>query len=793
MKVTCEYKKDSRTLTLYLPDDVGEFLPEGSIGEGVLAPGSVNSDHLQDYIILAKHIVNEIITEEKIANFSISADKLADGSVTTDKIATKAITTIKLDDSCITSVQLQDGSIGQTKIQAGNALITIVSSLPALPNDDYPHGSTIFLTTDNKLYRSTGTTWKKNVDNTDITGQLTRDQLDVLARNRINNLLVESEGSTGWDLPYGCSIVEVDGFKAIKAEAQSGEWPGGINFSSEYFFVDPNEILEFSFGLECPQYTVGSSGLYIGIGDFGGEYYKQYKWSFAEKKWEVYYESYNNCYFIYDYKSPVRRFFKTYILGSNVDIDKVPAPSFPDMEYNIFCMQLLPGAVSTRVRSGLNTPTPGDYWYFIAPQILAHGSYNIRASNILAESITAGQIATNAITTDKIDASAVTSDKIEAGAIVAAKLAAGSVISEKLAAGAILAAHIASGSITADHIAANTITADKFVSTLFGNLNIMFNYIRTVMGEVSQNTKEFTYSDLNGYSKTNLLLLLLSDGNPVLFVTPDRTWDSAYTWDGTSKWDSSSRTSASLESSSIDTSDSNLKQLNLSFIKEGNKSTDSYTLKAIYSNDNSSWGSNYPDFNDNIWDTLDTQESGNLVTGLGEQGEWRYYKIRVELTLSSDHNYQLIRNLQTVFSIVNIPMTDVGHVVIHPWGYYKIISGTWTKEYSSGGDCYIQTLSGEGNEIDYKVALSTGKYKLSFVNNKMNYGGLFDIYVGDSVIMDDLDTYSSTSSWSETTSNTFEITQSGLYTLKFKNVGKNASSLGYRLSMKDLAIYRVES
>ena len=200
MKVTCEYKKDSRTLTLYLPDDVGEFLPEGSIGEGVLAPGSVNSDHLQDYIILAKHIVNEIITEEKIANFSISAAKLAAGSVTTDKIATKAITTIKLDDSCITSVQLQDGSIGQKKIQAGNALITIVSSLPEFPNPDYPQGSTIFLTTDNKIYRSTGTSWVKNVDTTDISGQLSRDQLDVLARNRINNLLVESEGSNGWIL-----------------------------------------------------------------------------------------------------------------------------------------------------------------------------------------------------------------------------------------------------------------------------------------------------------------------------------------------------------------------------------------------------------------------------------------------------------------------------------------------------------------------------------------------------------------------------------------------------------------
>ena len=117
---------------------------------------------------ISKHIVNEIITEEKIANFSISADKLADGSVTTDKIATKAITTIKLDDSCITSVQLQDGSIGQKKIQVGNALITIVSSLPAFPNPDYPQGSTIFLTTDNKIYRSTGTSWVKNVDTTAI-------------------------------------------------------------------------------------------------------------------------------------------------------------------------------------------------------------------------------------------------------------------------------------------------------------------------------------------------------------------------------------------------------------------------------------------------------------------------------------------------------------------------------------------------------------------------------------------------------------------------------------------------
>jgi len=791
MKVTCEYKKDSRTLTFYLPDDVGEFLPEGSIGEGVLAPGSVNSDHLQDYIILAKHIVNEIITEEKIANFSISADKLADGSVTTDKIATKAITTIKLDDSCITSAQLQDGSIGQTKIQAGNALITIVSSLPALPNDDYPHGSTIFLTTDNKLYRSTGTTWKKNVDNTDITGQLTRDQLDVLARNRINNFLVESEGSTGWSLGSGCSIVEVDGFKAIKAEAQSGGWHG-INFPSESFFVDPNEILEFSFGLECPQYTEGGSGLYIGIGHPGTEYYKVYYWSFAEKKWQLYFESYNNCYFIYNYKSPVRRFFKTYILGSNVDIDKVPAPSFPDMEYTIWCMQLLPGAVSTRVRSGLNTPTPGDYWYFIAPQILAHGSYNIRASNILAESITAGQIATNAITSDKIDANSITSEKIESGAIVAAKLAAGSVVTEKLATGAILAAHIAAGAIEAQHIAAGTITADKFESTFYGDLDLVFSYVKQLMGNVDLDRLYFTLNQvlqgtLTDFSYTG------SGEQYFLWLTPSRAWDGAYTWDGTSKWDASNKTSASILSAAYDTSNTTMKQLFLNATKLFGKKPSAIKIEAIYSTDSTDWGTNFPDYDDDTWEELDDTGVGMLLHATGSQGEWRYYKFKITFTFTSDYDYFGIVRLNASVAKSRLPVLLTPNVTIDSKAFYST-SGTWEPKGSTSMSHYLQnTSNANGDYLLYKTALLEGSYKLYFDYLEAATAGIVKIYVNDGLVLTQ-DCYAAANGAHKSAlSSTFVIGSDQEVVIKVKVDGKNASSMGYRANIFELVLIRQES
>src|SRR5690606_12370867 len=53
-----------------------------------------------------------------------------------------------------------------------------VSTLPQLPNPEYPQGSVVFLTTDNKLYRSTGTAWTAEVPTTDLSGTITETQID---------------------------------------------------------------------------------------------------------------------------------------------------------------------------------------------------------------------------------------------------------------------------------------------------------------------------------------------------------------------------------------------------------------------------------------------------------------------------------------------------------------------------------------------------------------------------------------------------------------------------------------
>ena len=72
----------------------------------------------------------------------------------------------------------------------------------------------------------------------------------------------------------------------------------------------------------------------------------------------------------------------------------------------------------------------------ITAQQLEQSEYeqHFHASNLVAESITAGKIAAGAITTEKLDALAVTAGKIAAGAITTTKIDAGAVTTSKLAA-----------------------------------------------------------------------------------------------------------------------------------------------------------------------------------------------------------------------------------------------------------------------------------------------------------------------------------------------------------------------
>lgn len=74
---------------------------------------------------------------------------------------------------------VQDGVIDFAQFATGIRPPKIVDALPTLPDTDWPQGSTVFLTTDEKLYRNTdGSTWSAVVDTSDLDGTITGTQIE---------------------------------------------------------------------------------------------------------------------------------------------------------------------------------------------------------------------------------------------------------------------------------------------------------------------------------------------------------------------------------------------------------------------------------------------------------------------------------------------------------------------------------------------------------------------------------------------------------------------------------------
>lgn len=89
----------------------------------------------------------------------------------------------------------------------------------------------------------------------------------------------------------------------------------------------------------------------------------------------------------------------------------------------------------------------------------------ITANEIAADAIGADQIAANAVTADAIAANTITASEIAANTITSATIAAGAISTDELAANAITSAKIFAGAITADELATDAITSDKITSS----------------------------------------------------------------------------------------------------------------------------------------------------------------------------------------------------------------------------------------------------------------------------------------------------------------------------------------
>ena len=78
------------------------------------------------------------------------------------------VTSTFLADNAVIAAKIQDGTIAGTKFASAIKPVEVLGSLPSAGTQ----GRTVFLTSDNKLYRDTGSAWTAAVPTSDLTGTL---------------------------------------------------------------------------------------------------------------------------------------------------------------------------------------------------------------------------------------------------------------------------------------------------------------------------------------------------------------------------------------------------------------------------------------------------------------------------------------------------------------------------------------------------------------------------------------------------------------------------------------------
>lgn len=112
------------------------------------------------------------------------------GGVTTGLLGDGQVTGGKLADGAVTGGKLADAAVDVAKFASGVRPVEIVSTLPTTGNVE---GRTVYLTTDDKLYRWTGSAWTSAVPAADVSGTLADSQIAALAASKITGQLSDAQ------------------------------------------------------------------------------------------------------------------------------------------------------------------------------------------------------------------------------------------------------------------------------------------------------------------------------------------------------------------------------------------------------------------------------------------------------------------------------------------------------------------------------------------------------------------------------------------------------------------------
>lgn len=364
------------------------------------------------------------------------------------------VPTVDLTGTIVTS-QIADAALTVAKFAAGLRPVRIVSALPASGD---VQGDTVFLTTDNKLYRWTGSAWTSAVAAVDLSGQINTAQIAdaaitaakigaaavgtaALANAAVTNAIIAAGAVTTTSITDGSVSTAKVAANAITA----AKIAAGTITSNE---IAANTIVAGNIAAGTITTTqIASATIVAGN-----------------------------------------------IAAATITTTQIAAAT-------IVAANIASGTITTSLIAA-NQITTG---------LMAAGA--ITTTELAAAAVTAAKIAAGTITANEIAGATITGAKIAAAAIIGANIAAGTITASNIAANTITAGLIAAGAITTSALAAGAVTTTKIsVSVLSGISSDMGTIVAGRLNSVNGQS----YMDLNA-TGTNPFLHHADSGGTTQF------------------------------------------------------------------------------------------------------------------------------------------------------------------------------------------------------------------------------------------------------------------------------------
>lgn len=406
-----------------------------------------------------------------------------------------------LPNGSVDSASLADNSITMAKLATGLQPIEIVSSLPTTGNFV---GRTVFLTTDNKLYRRTANAWTAAVPTSDLTGQITGVQItdnavtaakiaaNTITASEINAaslrtaILIANSITTGMLQAGSVTASQIATNSIVASKMAIGDWsnivPDPEIMDDNSWSLPPNfsfvQQTNTNLGMRSQRvilYTkpAGATGYTPAVGSrwFSVEPNAQYYVSLQSASTSnashnvlyrlVWQDSSGNLTGPYGY----------------TDVADVNAPG-SGTQTTGRQITAPPGAVRAAMYIYVQQSATNTAGIWIGGPVVRRASSGelivdgaITTDKLFANAVTAAKIAANTITANEINAGSVraavlvansiSTDMLQANAVNANKIDANSIRAAILVANSITSAMIQANQITAHHVGANTIVTNS--------------------------------------------------------------------------------------------------------------------------------------------------------------------------------------------------------------------------------------------------------------------------------------------------------------------------------------------